>query len=239
MLISTGKVAEAMGTTRSRIHRAVGAGIVDPARTAGGHLRWNAADIDTLRRRIGYVPKLSGLSRTETLVLAALGRRPFGLASARAVSRACGVSPTAAADSLRRLRRRHLVRRTHHRTVAGRATAIAVWELNPRHPMWIRLASTLARLDLPADIIRARLSRPRPVPVYLRHLFWNVDPRLVDTERDGSFIAGRVLESNDPQAHAWAVSALEPGAFRRAAQIRGVPRDRAATARRLGRAKTG
>jgi hypothetical protein len=59
-------------------------------------------------------------------------------------------------------------------------------------------------------------------------LFWNVDVDRLDVERDGGFIAGRVLTSEDAQAHAWAVTALQPEAFLQAASGRGLdPRKQA------------
>jgi hypothetical protein len=52
---------------------------------------------------LGIAPAITGLRREDVLVLAALGRRPLGLGSARAVARAAGVSPTTAGRSLNRL----------------------------------------------------------------------------------------------------------------------------------------
>ncbi|MGH8926571.1 MAG: hypothetical protein ACRDWA_18395 [Acidimicrobiia bacterium] len=94
--LTTGKVAAALATTRSRIHRAVAAGVVRPARTRGGHLRFTARDVAVLERRLGRSPRVAELSREKVRVLAALGRRPFGLRSVRAVARAAGISPTVA-----------------------------------------------------------------------------------------------------------------------------------------------
>ncbi|MEA2057772.1 MAG: helix-turn-helix domain-containing protein, partial [Actinomycetota bacterium] len=90
--MTTGRVAERLGTTRSRVHRAVAQGVVRPARTEGGHLRFDTEDIARLERRLGFAPDVAGLSREEVLVAAALLGHPFGLRSARAVARVAGIS---------------------------------------------------------------------------------------------------------------------------------------------------
>jgi hypothetical protein len=78
--------------------------------------------------------------------------------------------------------------------------------------------------------------RHRRVPVWLRHLFWNADVHTLDVEWDASYIAGRILASDDAQAHAWAAQTLPSEAFLEAARMRGVPARRAALARHLAAA---
>jgi hypothetical protein len=75
------------------------------------------------------------------------------------------------------------------------------------------------------------------VPVWLRHLFWNADVRQLNIERDGAYIAARVLASDDAGAHAWAAVTLSPEAFLRAASGRGLEPRRVALARNLAEAR--
>ncbi|MDH3399018.1 MAG: MarR family transcriptional regulator [Acidimicrobiia bacterium] len=230
-LLTTGRVADRLGTTRSRVHRAVTQGVVRPETTAGGHLRFRAVDVALLERQLGYAPPIAGISREEVLVAAALLGRPLGLRSARAVARAAGISPTTASRALRRLEKKELVRRRRRRVVLGVPRDVDVWEIDVRNRRWGRLAPMLA------DAVFPETSEPAAgdgrVPVWLRHLFWNADVHQLDVRRDGAYIAGRILASDDAQAHAWAVVTLPAEAFLHAARMRGVPRRRAALARNL------
>jgi DNA-binding transcriptional ArsR family regulator len=233
-LLSTGRVAEMLGTTRSRVHRAVAVGIVHPTATAGGHLRFTTDEVAVLERQLGYAPAVDDLTREEVLVATALLRRPLGLRSARAVARAAGVSPTTASRALRRLEAMELVRRGRRRVVLGVPTDVDVWEIEVRNPRWSRLAPVLADAVLPEP------SQPqmqdRRVPVWLRHLFWNVDIHRLDVARDAAYLAGRILFSEDAQAHAWGAANLPAHGFAAASQIRGVPPERVALARNLAAA---
>lgn len=184
-----------------------------------------------LERHLGKIPRLEGLSREAVLVLAALARRPLGLRSARAVARAAGISPTAASQTLKRLQREGLVERQKRRVVLGRVVDVEVWQVNVAHRRWQRLSPALVGVVLPDR--RVAESRDRKVPGWLRHLFWNVDVDKLDVNRDGAFIAGRVLASADAQAHAWAATTLPSDAFLAAASQRGLDRRRAALARNL------
>jgi hypothetical protein len=234
-VIGTGSVAAALGTTRSRIHRAVAAGVVRPGRTSGGHLRFAPDDVQVLTQRLGVVPRLRGLSREDVLVLAALARRPLGVHSARAVGRVAGISPTAASRSLARLERPGLVRRRRQRVVRGAVTDLDVWGANITHQRWPELAPLLNRVVLPT-LGHAPADHTSRVPAWLRHLFWNADVRRLDVDRDAAFIAGRILSSDDAQAHAWAAANLPPDAFEQAASVRGIEPRRAALAHNLAAA---
>jgi excisionase family DNA binding protein len=235
-VLTTGQVAAELGTTRSRVHRAVAAGLVRPARTPGGHLRFNADDVRLLERRLGFAPRVAGLRREEVLVFAALLRHPLGLRSARAVARAAGISPTTASRALRRLGRAALVRRSRRRAVLGAGTDVDVWGVNVRDRRLGRLGPVLAGVVFPGPPMGGD-GDDRRLPVWLRHLFWNADTRRLDVERDAAYIAGRVLGSEDAQAHAWAAATLPADAFLRAASIRGVQPRRAALARNLAAAR--
>ena len=57
-------------------------------RRRGNRFLFDAAAVQTLPAALGVTPTIPGLTREDVLVLVALGRRPFGLRSARAVARA-------------------------------------------------------------------------------------------------------------------------------------------------------
>lgn len=206
-------------------------GVVRPERTDGGHLRFRAAEVALLARRLGYAPAVSGLSREQVLVAAALLARPLGVRSARAVGRAAGISPTTASRALRRLEQMKLVRRCRRRVVMGAARDVEVWEIDVRNRRWSRLASLLGGAVFPEA--SEPVAGEGRVPVKLRHLFWNADVHELDVAGYSAYIAGRILASEDAQAHAWAAANLPAAAFLHAARMRGVSARRAALARNL------
>ena len=229
--LTTGLVAEKLGTTRTRVHRAVARGLVHPVTTDGGHLRFTEADVVLLKQRLGFAPAVAGLTREEVLAAVALLRHPLGLRSARAVARAAGISPTTASRALHRLEELTLVRRRRRRVVLGSPTDVDVWKIDVRNLRWTRLAPVLADVVFPESSEPA--DRHRRVPVWLRHLFWNADVHALNVDRDASYIAGRILASDDAQAHAWAAQTLPSEAFLEAARMRGVPARRVTLARHL------
>ena len=229
--LTTGRVAERLGTTRSRVHRAVAQGVVRPARTEGGHLRFDTNDVARLECRLGFAPEVAGLSREEVLVADALLGHPLGLRSARAVARVAGISPTTASRALRRLEELSLARRRRRRVVLGTAADVEVWEVDVRNQHWTELAPVLADTLFPETF--DPVDGDRRVPRWLRHLFWNADVRRLDLKRDAAYIAGRILASDDALAHAWAAATLTAGGFLEAARMRGVPARRASLARNL------
>ncbi len=234
-VLTTGRMADRLGTTRSRVHRAVARGLVEPGRTSGGHLRFGPADVTVLERRLGFAPPVAGLSREQVWVAAALLGRPLGLRSARAVARAAGISPTTASRAVRRLEQLALVRRRQRRVMLGVPTDVDVWEINVRSRRWGRLAPILAAVVFPEA--SEPVVRDGRVPVWLRHLFWNADVHQLDVDRDAAYIAGRILAGDDAQAHAWAAATLPADAFLHAARMRGVPARRATLARNLAAGK--
>jgi hypothetical protein len=207
---------------------------VRPETTDGGHLRFSGNDVALLERRLGYAPHVAGLSREHVLVAAALLGRPLGLRSGRAVARAAGISPTTASRALRHLEQLALVRRRRRRVMLGTPTDIDVWAIDVRNRRWARLAPTLADTVFPEASEPAALDTR--VPLWLRHLFWNADVHHLDVEQDAAYIAGRILGSDDAQAHAWAAATLPGEAFLHAARMRGVPERGAALARNLASA---
>jgi hypothetical protein len=120
--------------------------------------------------------------------------------------------------------------------VLGKAIETDAWQAELGHRHWSRLGPSLANVVLP-EPVGGEIDDGGAVPVWLRHLFWNADVRLLDIQRDGAFIAGRVLASDDAQAHAWAATTLSPEAFMKAASIRGLEPRRVALAQNLAAAR--
>ncbi len=227
---TSGEVAGALGVSARRVHRAARAGAVAYTSDAHGRLRFGAEAVDELRRRWGAVRRVPGLSRETAMVLAALSRRPLGLDSARAAARAAGVSPTTAARALRELAARGYVEQRVEQVVEGRVRDVTVWSVRWGSPEWLAVASDIGRCVLPTA---RRIARPRRVPRRLGHLFWNVDLAELDVERDGRFIADRILRHDDPQALAWMAVTLRPSDIEAATHGRGLSRRRAAFGRAL------
>jgi hypothetical protein len=209
-LLTTGQLARRLETTVPRVHRAAKAGVIVPVgRTARGHLLFDPGAKAALRARWGVAPRVADLSHTQTLVLAALARRPNGLRSARAVARAAGVSPTTAAHALQALRRRGLVRHQRILVAEGRAKEVENWSVVWRSPEWRRIAPAIHRTELSEPALKARRP-PRRLPRRLWHLFWDVNPARTDLRRYGDDVARRVLEARDSRALAWLARTMPP-----------------------------
>jgi hypothetical protein len=129
-----------------------------------------------------------------------------------------------------------LVGRVRRRVVLGKATEVDVWHVNLRHRRWRRLGPAIANVVFP-EPLGLPGGKGRGVPVWVRHLFWNADVRRLDVHRDGAYIAARVLESDDAQAHAWAAVTLSPEAFLKAGSVRGLDPRRVALAQNLAAAR--
>jgi DNA-binding Lrp family transcriptional regulator len=142
------------------------------------------------------------------LVLAALGRRPLGLRSNRAVARAAGVSPTAAGRALRRLAERGYVAHETARVTEGEVRDVPVWSVRWTGPAWLGVAATVGQATLAA----------------------------VDVERDAALLADRVLRSEDPEAHVWMMQELPASAILRATRSRNLDPRRASLGRLLAAA---
>jgi hypothetical protein len=235
-LLTSGQVARELSTTVPRVLRAVRRGEVQTVRR-GNRFLFDAAAVRELRRRWGVVPAVDGLTREDVLVLAALGRRPFGLGSARAVARAAGVSPTTAGRALRRLVEQGYVTRDRVRVAEGEARDAAVWIVRWAGPPWLRVAETVGQAVLPSEEPAAPSDRTRHtrggLPPRLAHLFWNEDPQALDLDRHASLVADRILRSEDPEAHAWMLRRLPPRAILKATGTRNLEPRRAHLGRLL------
>jgi hypothetical protein len=229
-LLTSGQVARELSTTVPRVLRAVHRGEV-PAVRRGNRFVFDAASVQALRWRLGAAPAVPGLTREDVLVLAALGRRPFGLGSARAVAKAAGVSPTTAGRSLRRLVERGYVAREIARVAEGEARDVTVWTVRWTAPSWLQVAATIGQVILPAPRPAPARAPGRGLPPRLGHLFWNEDPQSLDLDRHAGLAADRILRSDDPEAHAWMLQRLPRKAILQATRTRSLDPRRA----RLGR----
>ncbi len=198
-----------------------------------GRVRLSEPQLEQLRAELGVVPPVDGLRRVETQVLAALARTPRGLAGTRAVARRAGVSPTSAAGALGSLVARGLVSRQRAWVVAGRAREVELVRANVTAPEWGSLAPLLAGVRLPAG---REPRRPDRLPARLRHLFWNADPRRLDVDAHGGYIAERLLSSHDLDGIAWGARVLTAADWEQAARTRGLSAEERALARNLARA---
>jgi DNA-binding Lrp family transcriptional regulator len=237
-LLTSGAVARRLGTSVPRVLRAVRRGEVAAIRR-GNRFLFDAGAVELLRRRWGAVPSIPGLAREDVLVLAALGRRPLGLRSTRAVARAAGISPTAAGRALRRLAERGYVTRETTRVTEGEVRDVPVWSVRWTGPAWLGVAATVGQATLPAGS-ESRRHRTAPrrqrVPSRLAHLLWNEDLSTLDVERDAALLADRILRSEDPEAHVWMMQRLPAGAILRATRSRNLDPRRASLGRLLATA---
>lgn len=233
---SASRAARVLGTTPPRILRAVRRLGLNVQRSRSGELAIDETQLERLAGELGSAPVSSGLSRTQTRVLAALARSPRGLASARAVARRAGVSPTAASRALSALEAQGLAR-TEHTTVAmGRAVDTDIHTAVVASPRWPELGPQLALIKLPATQADRAAS---VVPRRLRHLFWNTAPSQLRVAGSASYIAKRLLSTGDADGLAWGAAHLPPEAWESAAHARGLdPRDRA-LAQNLARSARG
>lgn len=231
---TTGQVAGRLGTTVPRIHRAIARLGLQPSKSPGGHIELSRSEVRRLANALGHVPPIEGLIREEVLVLAALGRRPLGLASARAVARSAGISPTTATKALGRLVSLGYIERVSRQVIEGRVRTMSLWQVRWASPAWLAVAPRLALVVSPEPVHTS--APPTHVPARLSHLFWDVPhPTSICLRASGPTVANRLLTSNDPQALAWAALALRPSDLRRGAQFRGVDARTRALAENLAR----
>jgi hypothetical protein len=228
--VTTGQLANSLGTSLPRVLRAADSLPEPPERTAGGHRRLTAGQVEEVRQKLG-TEAVPGHSREESFVLAALLRRPLGLRSYRAIARASGISPTTAVRVTSKLESEGLVRKDTWRMVEGVPHDVAVWRANLGSSQWSAIAPSVRS-------VHPKMPSTSPVvgegvPRRLWHLFWNVDPSQLSTKRDGTYLAGRIMQSDDPLALGWMRRALNPRDIARAAGVRGLAPARRALGRSL------
>lgn len=231
------EAARTLRTSAPRIHRAIAAGIIHPAfrnRTA----LLTRADVEALRSRWGVAAEVDGLSREEVFILAALSRRPFGLAGPRAIARAARISPTTAAEHLRRLGATGLVTRRHHRVAAGGVVELETWTIAWTDPAWSAVSERVRRTTLPKEPAVAN-DRPARRPAYLPkrfgHIFWDVAAtgKPIPIQRYAASVGARLLVSRDLGALAWLSLAFTPDQIEQALTQRGITDQDRALARAL------
>lgn len=230
--LSAGEVARRLDTSVPRVQRAIGRLGLDVARRPGGRVRLSERQLEELRVELGVVPRVDGLSRVETRVLAALARSPRGLVSVRAVARRAGVSPTAAGAAVRSLSGRGLVRTQQEWVASGRARELELIRAEVTAADWPQLAPQLAAVRLPAG---PAAPRPTRLPARLSHLFWNADPSRIDVRRQGGYLAERLLSTQDLDGLAWGSRALTRADWEQAARNRGLSARERALAHNLAR----
>ncbi len=220
--ISGAELARELKTSPPRVSRAIDRlGIA--ARTPNGRIALNPSQAEEVRRALGTIPEVAGLSRPEVRALAALHDAPFGLVSARAVARRSGLSPTAASKALSSLQRKALVTHREETIAAGRAREAKIWRANRTHKRWPSLAAALGGVRAPRPpAVEPSSTR---VPPHLRHLFWNTADSQLDARTAGPYIARRLLRSMDLQGLAWGTGAIAGSDWRAASRARGLGPD--------------
>lgn len=214
---SAAALARQLGTSAPRVARAIERLGID-CRGPNGRFAISPSQRERLRHALGVTPRADGLTRPETVALAALRSAPFGLVSARAVSRRSGLSPTAAARALKSLRAKDLAVLTSETVAAGRVRQVGVWRAGVANPRWPELDPVLDRVVAPA---RPKSADSR-VPRRLRHLFWNAAESQLSVMTAGPYIARRLLRTMDIQGLAWGAGALRPDDWRQASKARGL-----------------
>lgn len=213
------QVALRLGASRGRVTRAAkAAGLLVKANE---RVRFTEDEVVTLTEHLGVTQAVAGLSRTESVVLAELSRRPNGLVSFRAIARACAISPAAAAKATRSLVAKNLATETPATVALGRAREVSLVKANVRHPDWSHLLDALREIrpaTEPVDLMTH-------LPAHLRHAFWNVDDttfQRLNLTTDAAFIAARALSTSDPNLLSFAASHLKPAAWGPVANLRGL-----------------
>jgi hypothetical protein len=216
---SLAAAARALGTTPPRVRRAVDRLGLRVRRNPAGVFELTPAQLSELAIYLGIVPRVNGLSRIDSQVLAALSRSPRGLASVRTVARRAAVSPTAAGRALETLSARGLVLQQDMMLARGRARRERVYRADIASPAWSQLAPQLARIRLPGRKPARQAGR---VPPQLRHLFWNTAPDQLDVRTAAPYIARRLISTGDPDGLAWGAANLPATAWEHAAATRGL-----------------
>lgn len=181
-----------------------------------------AAAAHQITEKYGAVPeKISGVSRDDQLVLAALMRAPLGVGSARALARRLSLSPTTVARSLSKLHSLGFVRRDQ-RPQAGTGRFTEAWTVGKG--LTLEHRATLRRVELPAERWSGTPQRqPSRVPKQFHHWFWNTaNPAALTIDHDGVFVAHRLITQGTFVERDWVLRHLPQPSIREALTIRGV-----------------
>lgn len=166
-------------------------------------------------------------SSAEKRILAALSRRPLGLAGCSAVAVASGVEEDSVALSLERLSALGLVSGDMEVVHSRPVRREVVWRLRVGEP-WFAAAPEVQRTPLPTV-------RPEPMedrlPERFHQQFWWGDPSVIRLPRDAAFVAEQLLSCDDIEAWAWAISTLPTDALAQVAADECTPPETAAMVR--------
>ncbi len=169
------------------------------ARAPSGRFCISPQMLSRLEDELGRVPRVDGLGPPQVQVLAALGRAPLGLASARNVARQARVAPTTASRALKALEGKGLVYHEDTKIAAGRTRRVRIYHANPRAKEWRSIEPCLRRTRPKKRPER----RDEVVPPRLRHLFWNTAPSQLVLSHAGPYIAERLLTTFDLDGLSW------------------------------------
>jgi DNA-binding transcriptional ArsR family regulator len=148
----------------------------------------------------------SGYSPTVLRVLAALLASPMGLGSIRSIAAVAGVSPTSVGKLLPSLLDTGLVRHREQREImSGRVTTGQRFTLDLRSPSWAEVAEAVRATPLPERAPERAVRVPQP----FWHLFWNATPASLRIDRDGTYIARRMLNTGGAAAAQWALEHID------------------------------
>lgn len=214
--LSSTAVARELGISLPTLHRAVRA-LGKVHLDDRGRLRVDAGQAEKLRRRFGVIPRVRGLTRTETQTLVALSRHPRGLVSVRQVAAAARLSPTAAGRALTTLGSEGLIGRRRTRLFDGEVVDRDVFVVDWRSPAWRAVAPTISRAVLPEP--PPRRCEHRRLPPRLAATFWTGDWRALDVRAHPKAVAHRILNEgrSDPEAISW-LGELPESAVRQAVE---------------------
>lgn len=227
--------ARILHTSAPRTYRALKRLGIEPTRTPRGAVL-APEQIERLRAALGDIPPAAGLSREAVRILAALDRRPLGVRSNRALSRAAGVSPTTVGKLLDELERRGVVARRQAVLAEGSAREVSVVHLVSASPEWQAVAPIARQVKLRDD---EATPTAKTVPVRLRHHFWNASVENLRLPENADFVASRLLATSDPEAIAWASSHLPAGSIAKAATRRGLSESQRRLIRSLAKRRPG
>jgi DNA-binding MarR family transcriptional regulator len=213
--ITAPAIAEQLGVSLPTVHRLLDREGVP--RLGRGRTRVVPVSVfERIRRARGTAPALP-IPAVEGRILAALLRSPHGLGSARRVAELASVSPTAASRHLRALLRAGLVSHHTRRVAEHKVIDKSEWRVDTKNTYWPELAPAIRSIRLPEH----RQARSDSLPRWLKHHFWNADPKTLTMRENGAYIARRLLNSGDAAAVQWALTNADPQHLRDAVAGRG------------------
>lgn len=153
------------------------------------------------------------LSPDEKRVLAALARRPLGLAGCASVAVASGVGAGEVRQTLARLQSLSLVSGDVEVVHCRPVRREVVWRLRLGE-QWFAVAPEVQRTPIPTLPLEPMTDR---LPQRFHEQFWWGDPSVIRLPSDAAFVAEQLLSCDDIEAWAWAVSTLPADALEQVA----------------------